>query len=159
MMRCIPQSIFTWDFRVEGSETGGASLSFNFFTEQGTIRYGRTQYTVHKHGPFSGEWTLDDPAGRTYARALKTNPFTRVFEVHEPGGVFLLKAVPMLRSFDIYQNGRAVGSICPQHFLTRATTIDCGPALTEPGQLFCFWLAALMWRRAARNNSSRPAGS
>jgi hypothetical protein len=157
MIRCIPQSIFSWDFRVEGAETGGASLTFNFFTEQGGILYGHTQYAVHKHGPFSGEWTMEDGGGRPYARALKTNPFTRVFQIDEPGGTFLLKAVPMVRSFDIYQNGSVIGNICPDHFLTRATTIDCGPGLTEQGQLFCFWLAALMWRRAAQQSSNTSA--
>ncbi|HWB59436.1 MAG TPA: hypothetical protein VG733_08090 [Chthoniobacteraceae bacterium] len=153
MMKCIPQSLFSWDFSVLGGAAGGAQLNFNFFTEQGSIRYGADEYEVRKHGAFSGEWTMENGAG-TYARAVKPNPFTRVFNIQEPGGAFQLKAVPLMRSFDILHNGAEIGSIAPEHFLTRASTIDCGPQLSEPGQLFCFWLAALMWRRAARNSSS-----
>lgn len=158
MMTCVPQSIFNWDFRIQGAAGGSAALTFNFLTEQGAIRYGDTEYAVHKHGPFSGEWTMENGGG-VYARAVKTNPFTRSFEVDEPGGHFELKAVILGRSFDILQNGSAVGSISPEHFFTRASTIDCGPQLTEQGQLFCFWLAALMWRRAARDNSATAAHS
>ena len=158
MITCIPRSIFNWDFQVQGAAGGSASLSFNFFTEQGAIQYGDTEYTVVKHGPFSGEWSMED-GGNIYARAVKTNPFTRSFEVDEPGGRFELKAVILMRSFDILQNGAVIGSISPEHFFTRASTIDCGRQLTEPGQLFCFWLAALMWRRAARSNNAAAAHS
>jgi hypothetical protein len=153
MLKCIPQSLFTWDFQVQGAAGGAAALDFNFFTEQGDIRYGATHYNVVKHGPFSGEWTMEK-GGEVCARAVKANPLTRVFDVHEAGGAFQLKAVPLMRTFDILQNGNVIGTISPEHFLTRASTIDCGPEVSEPGQLFCFWLAALMWRRAARDSTS-----
>ena len=156
MMTCIPDSIFTWGFQVKGAAEGPAALSFNFFTEQGAIRYGATEYAVQKHGWLSGEWTLENSGG-VCARARKPNPLTRKFQIDEEGRTFLLKARIMGRSFDILQNESVIGSIQPAHIFTRRSTIDCGPEMSEPGQLFCFWLAALTWRRQARENNAAPA--
>jgi hypothetical protein len=153
MMTCIPESLFTWDFQVEGAAVEPAALTFDFFTEQGGIRYGNTEYTVKKHGWLSGEWTLENN-GEPCASAQKTNPLTRRFEIEEQGRQFLLTGVILTRSYEISQNDSVIGSIAPAHFMTRRATIDCSPEMSEPAQLFCFWLAALTWRRDERSSNS-----
>jgi hypothetical protein len=45
------------------------------------------------------------------------------------------------------------GSIRPIHLFTRRAVIECSDDVPELVQLFCFWLIALMWRRAQKNNS------
>ena len=55
MLTCIPQSLCTQNFRVLGASTGSAALTFNFFTEQGSISLGQTEFTVGKHG----HWTFE----------------------------------------------------------------------------------------------------
>ncbi len=49
--------------------------------------------------------------------------------------------------------GRVVGHIRPEHPFTRRARVECAADIPEPDQLFAFWLAALTWRRAARNNN------
>ena len=59
MLLCIPQSLCSWDYRVLGVSAGEAALMFDYFTEQGGVMLGGTQFSVRKHGPFSGRWTLE----------------------------------------------------------------------------------------------------
>lgn len=153
MITCVPESVFGWNFEATGASGGPAEVTFNFFTEQGAIQYGGVEYDVRKHGMLSGEWTLE-ANGQVYARAVKNNPLTRKFQVEEGGGEFTLRALIMMRGYEILRGDTVIGTINPAHIFTRRSTIDCGPEMTEPCQLFCFWLAALTWRRAARSNSN-----
>jgi hypothetical protein len=153
MLTCTPRSFFSWDFNVEGLVHGNAGVEFNFFTEQGVIRYSGAEYSVCKYGWLSGQWGIES-GGQTYVRALKTNPLLRKFEIQEDHNTFQLRAMPLTRCYEILQGGAAIGSIVPDHFMTRRATIECSGSLSELGQLFCFWLAALTWRRAARSNSN-----
>lgn len=154
MITCVPESVFNWNFEVTGTSAGSAEVTFNFFTEQGTIHYGGVEYTVRKHGMLSGEWTLETN-GQVCARAVKNNPLTRKFQVTEKSGdEFTLRALIMMRGYEILRGDSVIGTIKPAHIFTRRATIDCSEEMTEPCQLFCFWLAALTWRRAARSNNN-----
>jgi hypothetical protein len=152
MYSCIPESFFNWNYRVEAAAAPVAAVSFNMFTEQGSIRCGGVEYAVRKNGWLSGEWTLELD-GRVCARAVKMNPLVRKFEVSENGSVFLLKKVLMSRAYEIFQGPRLIGSIGREGMFTRRAAIDCTDEISGPGQLFCFWLAVLTWRRTARSNS------
>ena len=126
-------------------------MTFNFFSEQGTISLGGRDFTVCKHGWLSGQWTLEN-AGGTVAAATKPNPLVRSFHMEVRDLRLTIKArAPFTRSFDILSDGAVVGSICPVHAFTRRAYIECGSEIPEPILLFAFWLAVLTWRRAANS--------
>lgn len=154
MLTCLPQSLCNWNFHVRGTSLGLAELYFNFFTEQGDLRLGDTYYQIHKHGWASGHWTLESN-GEIFADAQKSNPFYRSFEVIAAGQRLTVKAEsPLTRCFEIMESGSLLGTIRPMHPFTRRAVIDCAMVVPELTQLFCFWLAVLTWRRAAKNNNA-----
>ena len=160
MLTCLPRSICSWNFLVRGTMGGEAGLTFNWFTEQGTIDWNGTEYEVVKHGPFSGHWTLEIP-GRVVMNAQKSSAFTRTFELDGSCGPLTLQARSMLtREFEIFDAEKLVGTIVPMHMFTRRAKIftearvDCDSKLSELAQLFAFWLVALTWKRATKSDNS-----
>ena len=157
MLTCIPESFFNWNFSVPDTSEGEARLTFNFFTEQGTITLGGEEYAVVKHGPFSGHWTLER-GGEVFADVQKSNPIFRSFELDANDSRLSFKALsPFTRKFGIFSRDQQIGIIEPGHIFTRRSTIDCSPEVPELIQLTIFWLAALTWRRQARDSSSTAA--
>ncbi len=154
MLTCVPQSIFSWNFAVMGTAGRPAAVALEVFGEQGTIFCGGIQYRIRKHGWLSGHWTMEQ-ADSVYAEAMKESALFRFFEVQDSTALFELSAKnPLLRKYEIAIAGNKVGSIAPGGPFTRQTIIDCDPQIPEPTQLFCFWLAALTWRRAARSDAA-----
>lgn len=153
MLTCIPQSLFSWDFRVAGASSGPAALTFDFLTEQGSVSLGGVEFSVRKHGLLSGHWTLERD-GVPCADAQKPNAIFRSFEVRSGATLLTLNAhSAFTRCYDMIANGSVVGTIRPVHPFTRRASIECSPSVPELVQLFSFWLAVLTWRRAARNSS------
>jgi hypothetical protein len=154
MLTCLPRSICSWDFEVTGGASGPAVVEFNFMTEQGSITVGGDEYVVRKHGMFSGEWTLERGA-EICAEAKKPSAFFRSFEVRSSVLPLTVEASSAFtRCFDIVGGGEVIGTIKPAHPFTRRSFIECHAVVPELVQLFSFWLAALAWRRAARNNNN-----
>jgi hypothetical protein len=152
MLTCLPRSICSWDFRIRGTTGGEANLTFNWFTEQGTVEWNGTVYDVVKHGPFSGHWTLEWPDG-VVIEAQKTSAFARRFELESDSGPITLQALSIFtRAFELLQTDSVVGTITPMHPFTRRATIQCQARVDELTQLFSFWLVVITWKRAARNN-------
>jgi hypothetical protein len=148
MLTCLPKSICSWDFRVLGASVQPAAVDFDLWSEQGAIHLGSTTFVVRKHGPLSGRWTLELD-GDVHCEAQKS--LLRVFHVRHRDLEIDLRARPFSRTFDLAVAGRAMGSIVPVHPMTRRTVIEHDPAVPEPLVLFCFWLAALTWRRSRRD--------
>lgn len=158
MLTCLPQSLCSWNFRVDGTSAGSAALTFNFFTEQGAISLGADTFTVRKHGPLSGHWTLEHGAG-VVAEARKPSAFLRAFDLRVRDLQFTLKAQsPFGRAYDMLIGHQVLGTIRPAHAFTRRAFIECRSDIPELAQLFSFWLAALTWRRAANNSNSAAHG-
>lgn len=159
MLAAIPQSLCSWNYHVSGATAGDAELTFDWFTEQGTLTLGNRAFLIRKYGIFSGHWSLDQ-GDRTAADAVKPNPLARSFAVTAPGLALTVRAQhAFTRSYDILSNGGLAGTIVPAHAFTRRAFIDCLPNVPEHAQLFAFWLAALTWKRAANSSSSTAAGS
>jgi hypothetical protein len=153
MLTCVPQSLCLWDYRVLGAAGGPAALTFNFFSEQGSIWLENAEFAVRKHGPMSGHWTLEH-GGRTIADAVKPNALFRSFELQVHDLHFTVRAqTAFTRCYDVLYGDRRVGTIQPMHPFTRRACVECSPEVPELGQLFAFWLAVITWRRAAKNNS------
>ena len=153
MIRCIPRGICSWNFILEGAGHR-ASLEMNLLGEQGTIIADEISYEVHKHGVFRGQWTLDD-AGVSVAAAEKVSALKRMFEIHGPDGLLVLRAVSALgRSYRLDRSGEMFGTIIPDHAFTRRATIEIyADEWDFPTVAFAFWLAVLTWRRAANSSS------
>lgn len=156
MLTCLPVSLCSWDFRVSGTFAETATVAFNFFSEQGSISLGTREWSIRKHGPLSGHWTLEDH-GQIVADATKPNALFRSFEVQAGDVRFTAKAQSAFtRSYDLLSGDRKLGTICPAHPFTRRSSIECAPEVPELGQLFAFWLAVITWRRAANNQAATP---
>ena len=150
-MTCLPVSLCSWNFQVTGAAAGPASVDFNFFSEQGEISLGPGAYTVRKHGPLSGRWTLEKD-GEVFAAASKPSALFRAFDIEAGDARFTVKAQSALtRSYAILSGGRKIGVIRPAHAFTRRAFIECGPEVPELAQLFAFWLVVITWRRAAND--------
>ena len=145
-LTCVPESICSWNFRISDASRDVGSVRLDFLTEQGTIKSGDTTFDVIKHGWLSGHWSLNQRSS-VHANAHKPLIFTRQFEITTESSTVSLKADMLARRFIIYVSDKAVGSITPAHAFTRRATIDCSSEIPEIVQLFCFWLAALMWKR------------
>jgi hypothetical protein len=153
MLTCLPKSLCSWDYRVLGAEAGPAELLFNWFSEQGTIRLGGDEFEVVKHGPLSGHWTLEN-GGQVIASGQKPSAMFRAYELSMTGVDFTVQPQSAFtRCFDIVFEGRVVGSIRPAHIFTRRAFIECNSQVPELVQLFAFWLTAIAWRRAMKNNN------
>lgn len=154
MFTCLPRSLCSWDFRILGTSAEPAAVTLHFLSEQGEIVYGPTRFAVRKHGWLSGHWSLES-GERAYAEAQKRSAFVRAFEVREADTELTLRAEsPLTRRYEILSGGSLLGTISPAHPFTRRASIDCASQVSEPAQLFCFWLVALTWRRAANRNNS-----
>jgi hypothetical protein len=152
MLTCVPLSLCSWDYEIRGARSGPATLTFNYFIEQGGIFTSEAEFSVRKHGPMSGHWTLESDR-EVLADAVKPSAMVRSFEVKSGDAHFDLTAHSvMTRSYDFVKNGSVVGTICPAHAFTRRAFIECGESIPEIAQIFAFWLVALTWRRAANNN-------
>ena len=157
MLTCLPKFLCSWDFRVTGLASGPADLSFNFFTEQGSISFDGVQMKIRKHGPLSGRWTLEDN-GETLAEGHKPSAMFRAFKIRSANAEIELKAASAFaRGFQLSKGGSIVGTIRPAHAFTRRAFIDCSLEVPELIQLFSFWLVVVTWRRAANNSNSGAA--
>lgn len=149
---CIPHAFWSWRFDVVGARVAPVRVEFRLLGEQGSIEYGTRVFAVRKHGLTSGRWTLEDPAG-VHTEATKSSAFSRRFVVHHAGiDVELAPRSWLGRTFDLRLRGRHAGDITPAHAWTRRTELTHDASIPEPTALFCFWLAALTWRRRTRRD-------
>lgn len=150
---CKPQSICSWNYYLTG-ESQQAYLQFNWLSEQGSITLDDVEYAVRKHGPLSGEWSLEQ-SDEPLVWARKSNPLMRTIELSFGQTTLTLRAESAFgRSFLGEFNARTLFTIKPVHLLTRRAVIETfGEEIQFPTLCFAFWLVALMWRRAANNNN------
>lgn len=152
MIRCIPRGLCSWDFLLDG-EGHQATLEFNWLSEQGAVTADGTRLEIRKHGVLSGHWTLEHE-GNEVASAQKSNAFSRTFEIQDPSGHLVLRAVSALgRSFHLERSGEVVATVSPDHLFTRRATIEILAEQWDlPTVCFSFWLVVLTWRRAASSS-------
>jgi hypothetical protein len=153
MIRCKPKGLCSWDFLLEG-EGHQASLSFNWFSEQGTVIADEVPFEVRKHGVLSGHWTLEQDRTPVVS-AQKSSAFTRTFEIQNARATLVLCAESAFgRSFRVEHSREVIAALRPDHSFTRRATIETfGRQLDFPMLCFAFWLVVLTWRRAASSQS------
>jgi hypothetical protein len=154
MIECFPKSLCSWDFTATGPPSGTAEIKYDWLTEQGRILNSNMIYEVRKHGVFSGHWTMEH-AGSVVTEAHKTSALFRTFDISSHSEQLTLHAgSAFTRAFEIVSGNQVLGHIMPIHPFTRRARIDCVETMPESIQLFCFWLAALTWRRSANNSAA-----
>jgi len=152
MLTCLPQSLCSWNFRVLHSDAQIGTITTHFLTEQGSFHLQNQEWTIRKPNFLTGQWNLERE-GITQGKAQKQNIFQRTFDIEYENTSWLLKAKSAFgRGFEIRRHEKVVGMIEPVHAFTRRSTIDCSDELPQPAQLFCFWLAMIIWKRAQNSN-------
>jgi len=154
-IRATPKHLFSWGFDLDLGEMSRICLDMAWFREQGRFTWDGTEYQLSREGPWTGDFLLmaDD---RVLARATKDSVFLRSFTIRLDGRELRFRAAAWLfRRFELIEGDSVVGEIVPDHFLTRACTVDLPEDLAVPVRVFLFWLAAILWRR----QSNAAAGS
>jgi hypothetical protein len=148
MLTAKPTSIFSWCFVVCRDGVEIAEIDTAWLYEGGTLHCDGDTYRLGKAGVFSGEFFLEK-AGVRMATARKTTLIRR-FAIEYGGETFTFRAEsPLTRSFVLESAGGIMGRIAPDHPFTRRSSIRMLDELPVAVQLWLFWLAVLMWRRAA----------
>lgn len=155
MITCTPRGICSWNYELHG-DGGHAIAEFDWAGEQGRLTVNQENLSVAKHGFFSGRWSLDSKRG-TIMTAQKSSAFTRTFEISGLTGKATLSASSAFGRTMIFKGYGVDCLISPAHPFTRRATIH-GSWDDFRQVSFAFWLSALVWRRAARNNAGH-AGS
>lgn len=154
MVACNPLGLFSWNYRLTGpTPDESATVEFQWLSEQGLISTPRGQYRVSKSGILSGSWILSQ-GGKPMADARKPNPFTRRFEIDFGDRSAVLEPESALfRPMILTMPDGGGGRIAPLHPFTRRATMDMA-GVPFHMQCFAFWLAALMWKRAASSSAA-----
>ena len=144
-----PKHMFSWGFVLSANQQYLTTIDMEWLVEGGHFEWEHNTYQLGKEGIWSGNFFLRANT-EIIARALKPNPFTRRFTLNFENRELILAAEsPLTRCFCLFENDKEIGSIRPNHPFTRRTSIDFPDDLSVPVQVFIFWLAVLMWRRAA----------
>ena len=156
MIECLPCGICSWSYDLDG---GGhrAQTKLLLFGEQGDLRVDGESFDVVKEGVWSGRWRLESRSGVLFT-AQKTSALMRTFEISGHGGGAVLSAESTFKRAMRLEGDQANVTIRPVHAFTRRAVIT-GEAQDFRLVVFAFWLTALLWRRAASNNSSSAGGS
>jgi len=149
MILCLPKGICSWNFDL--SEAGhSASVEFDWMGEQGAMTIDGKRHEVRKHGVFSGHWTLEANS-TTVATARKSSAFTRSFDLATSSGGAVLRAESAFGRTMLLEGADFHAVIMPAHPFTRRASIT-GQIPDFRITCFAFWLAALVWRRAAQSD-------
>jgi len=147
-IRAKPRYVFSWGFNLYLDGTPLTSLDMTWLREGGQFAWDGTEYHLWRQGLWSGDFLLL-VGEEVRARATKESAFARSFIVRTGNRDLRLEATSVFsRRFRLIENGSIVGGIAPDHLFTRSCTLDLPQDLSVPVQVFIFWLAALMWRRA-----------
>lgn len=156
MLECTPHSVFSWNYSVSGLQLGGAELTFEPLSDRGAITLDRAaiagatiagaRFGIRKQGWLDASWTLEHD-GDTVAVAKRRSLLGRSFDLSHAGAVLLLKPQTLLvRDYHLLLGDTVVGTIEPEHPLTRKARVRCDATVPEMVQLFSFWLVAMVWR-------------
>jgi hypothetical protein len=151
MIHCKPNGIFSAGFTLTG-DISHTTLDFSWFTESGTIKTSGHSFEVSRDGIFSGRWHLRRN-GESFVVAEKTSAFRRSIEITHGHQRYLLKARSAFGRSMALSGPGVDATISPSHPFTRRSSIT--GTLPPPEVIaFAFWLIALLWKRAANNNSN-----
>ena len=126
-----------------------AMVDLSLVREAGELTIQGSTYRLYREGLMSGAFILES-GGSILARAVKPSALYRSFQIEYDGRQYTLEAKAVgFREFVLSENGVRVGSIYPEHALTRKSVIDFPETTSLPGRIFMFSLVMLLWKRAS----------
>ena len=148
MLRAVPRHMFSWRFTVCDGDAEVADVRTAAFRERGLLTVNDVDCTIRRE-PGWGAFVLEAD-GHELVRAVKPSALVRRFEVTYEDQAYILQArSPLVRAFELLRDDERVGTIVPEHALTRTTRIDLPEELPVVVRVFLFWLVLVLWKRAA----------
>jgi hypothetical protein len=139
---------YSWDFTVSQAGRRIAELGLSW-RERGRLTVNGLAYTVRRERRL-GEFRLESPGGGTVATAAKPSLFRRVFEVRHGAHTWTLRRQSLVsRRIQVLEGDREIGHITRTSWWSYRATAALPDAMPLAVQVFCVWLAALIWKREA----------
>ena len=158
MLKAIPKSWLSWDFRFEEDSSVVAEIDVSHWREKAELTVVGSTYKLFREGWMSGAFVLEAD-GAILARAEKPSALYRRFVVEHEGRRSTLEAAAAFRrKFVLSEGGAKIGSVSPDGLFTRRATADLPDDLPLPVKVFVVWLVLILWRRAANSASAAGAG-
>lgn len=155
MLICLPVSLRSWDYEIEGAASGVVELSFRDEGQRGHLRMEDVQYAVRRQEGQAARWTLEDNS-RVWMEAVLPDPAAGTFGISGMGHEIRISPKPgQGRSFLLFQDGQMAGGIRRAHVFTRRAFIECRAEVPEMAQFFAFWLISVFWRKGGAMAASR----
>jgi hypothetical protein len=157
MLNAIPRSWFSWDFQVMDGPRQVAEMDMTFWRRKAALAVEGVPYMAYRENALSGAFILEDPGGAVVAKAEKPSGLLRSFVVEHAGRRMTLKARSSVgRAFSLEDGQAEIGSVAPDHPLTRRATARLPEDLPLPVRIFVLWLVFVLWRREA-DSGGTPA--
>jgi hypothetical protein len=148
MLRAKPNGFFSWKFTIfDEADRNIAGIDIRWVREAGEVRLNGRTHRIYRERLLRGAFVLEED-GKELARAEKPSALLRSFVVRHNSREFLLQAAsPVVRTFVLSENGRPIGTIKPEHALTRKALIDLPTGMALPVRIFVAWLVFVLWKR------------
>jgi hypothetical protein len=148
MLAIEKQHWYSWDFTVSqaGRRIAEVGLSWR---ERGRLTVNGLAYTVRRERML-GEFRLESPGGGAVAIAVKPSLFRRVFEVTAGAKTWKVRRQSAWsRRIQVLEGDREIGHITRTSWWSYRASAALPDAMPVAVQVFCVWLAALIWKREA----------
>ena len=152
MLKAQPPRVFTQNYTVRDGDDELASVRFHLFSQKGEIEMSGRTLLIDRQGLLGAFQLMSGP--RVLATAERPSVVRRRWVIKTPDGV-VLELTPTswsIRNVTLRQAGVPIGSISRTSILRRSANIDLPATLSIEVRIFCFWLVALLWRRAAQSS-------
>lgn len=147
MLAIEPQHWYSWDFTVSQAGRRIAEIGLSW-RERGRLTVNGLAYTVRRERAF-GEFRLE-AAGGTVAVAVKPSVFRRVFQVTHGANTWTVRRQSAWsKRIQVLEGDREIGHITRGSWWSYRASAALPDAMPMPVQVFCVWLAALIWKRQA----------
>jgi hypothetical protein len=149
MLKAVPKSWLSPDYKLSENDTTVAIIVSSWWREAAELTIKGSIYRVCREGLMRGSFVLEG-GGSILARAEKPSAFYRSFLVEHGGKKYTLEAESvMLRKFVLSEGGRQIGSVYPEHALTRKAVVAFPEEIPLAVRIFMFWLVMILWKRAS----------
>jgi hypothetical protein len=130
------------------NDTTVAIIDPSLLREAAELNIQGSTYRVYREGLMSGAFILES-GGSILARAVKPSALYRSFQVEQLGKQYTLEAESVWsKKFVLSEGGVRVGSVYPEHALTRKAVVDFPEDIPLAERIFMFWLVMILWNRA-----------
>jgi hypothetical protein len=149
MLRAIPRHWFSSGYELVENDTTVAMVDSSRWREAAKLTIKGSTYGMYRESWMNGAFVLEGD-GSILARAEKPSALYRSFQVEHEGREFTLAADSVwTRKFVLSERGVPLGSVYPEHAMTRKAVVDFPEEISLAGRIFMFWLVMILWQRAS----------